>query len=220
MPIPDTLTLTRSPTYFLACLLTFIQTNQTNYLQNRLPSELVLLTALTQLSLGNNRFFGSIPPEFAQFHSLQELDLSQNLYVGTIPTELYSMTNLKRLVLNENLLTGAISPDMAQWTQMEYLYLNSNSLTSSIPDVFFLEGTTLGNLIELHLQDNQFTGNLPSSLANCTNLLYLATETNQLVGTMPDGICALTLDSLSHLSADCANGGKVECHCCSGCPTS
>jgi Leucine-rich repeat (LRR) protein len=180
----------------------------------------VLLTALTQLSLGNNRFFGSIPPEFAQFQSLQELDLSQNLYVGTIPSELYSMTNLKTLVLNENLLTGALSPDMAQWTQLEYLYLNSNSLTSSIPDVFFLESnTTLGNLIELHLQDNQFTGTLPSSLDTCTNLQHLATETNQLVGTMSDGICALTLHSLSHLSADCANGGKVECHCCSECPT-
>ena len=45
------------------------------------------------------------------------------------------------------------------------------------------------NLSEVHLHDNQLTGNIPSEIGNLTNLGYLMLYNNQLTGVIPPEIC-------------------------------
>ena len=67
------------------------------------------------------------------------------------------------------------------------LSLNNNQLTGEIP----LEIWTLTNLTELNLSYNQLTGEIPSEIGNLTNLSNLILHTNQFT-SISDTICNLT----------------------------
>ena len=67
------------------------------------------------------------------------------------------------------------------------LHLNDNQLTGSIPSSL----GSLTNLAQLFLSDNQLTGSIPSSLGSLTNLLegHLELRNNQLTGSIPAALC-------------------------------
>jgi hypothetical protein len=66
-------------------------------------------------------------------------------------------------------------------------------------------------LEELHLQRNNFSGEIPYSLGKQRRLKELSVEENNLAGSMPDSICNLTKGGkLIHLVADCGNGSTTS----------
>jgi len=83
---------------------------------------------------------------------------------------------------------------MSYLTNLEYyLYLNNNQFTGAIP-------TWIGNFInleELNLANNQFDGAIPSQIGNLTVLRYLWLNHNLLGGEVPYNITYLT--NLSYL---------------------
>lgn len=116
------------------------------------------MAGLRILSLENNSFSGPIQ-EFNKLGSLKGLYLSMNQYSGEIPQDYFNaMTSMKKIWFDGNRFTGKIPSSIAE----------------------------LPNLVELHLEDNQFSGTIPAigqrSLES-VNLAY-----NNLTGEVPPGL--------------------------------
>ena len=77
---------------------------------------------------------------------------------------------------------------MTTLTNLQQLYLNNNQLTGTIP----AELSKLTNLRQLHLSSNQLTGVIPVELTTLANLQQLYLYDNQLTGTIPADLGKLT----------------------------
>ncbi|XP_020238108.1 probable LRR receptor-like serine/threonine-protein kinase At1g67720 isoform X2 [Cajanus cajan] len=91
------------------------------------------------------------------------------------------------LLSNKN-LTGNIPLDITKLTGLVELWLNGNELTGQIPDF-----TGCMDLKIIHLENNQLTGALPTSLVNLPNLRELHVQNNMLSGTVPSGLLSKDL---------------------------
>ncbi|XP_039161382.1 probable LRR receptor-like serine/threonine-protein kinase At1g67720 [Eucalyptus grandis] len=80
-------------------------------------------------------------------------------------------------------LTGNILSDITKLSGLVELRLDGDALTGSIPDL-----SSCVNLEIIHLENNQLTGELPSSLATLPKLKELYVQNNKLSGTMPSGL--------------------------------
>ena len=70
------------------------------------------------------------------------------------------------------------------------MVLDNNQLSGEIP-------STIGNLVDLdnlHLGHNNLSGEIPSEIGNLINLNYLSLDNNELTGQIPNSICNLTLN--------------------------
>lgn len=138
------------------------------------------MVGLRILSLENNSFSGPIP-EFNKLGSLKGLYLSLNQYSGEIPSDYFnSMTSLKKIWFDGNRFTGKIPSSIGE----------------------------LPNLVELHLEDNQFSGTIPAigqRSLNSVNLSY-----NNLTGEVPPGLAKFDASSFEGNPGLCgAKFGKM-----------
>ena len=98
------------------------------------PSELGLLTQLQRLVLeGQTKLAGQIPTEVGLMSRLTNLQIQKTKLNGTIPSELGTLTNAKVLLLRRNSLQGTIPSELGRLTKLEELYLKNNSLHGTIP---------------------------------------------------------------------------------------
>ncbi|CAL1396829.1 unnamed protein product [Linum trigynum] len=80
-------------------------------------------------------------------------------------------------------LGGSISHRITRLTALTDIWLGNNSLSGSIPDL-----SSLRLLETLHLEDNNLTGVIPSSLGNIDGLRQLFVQNNNLTGEVPTSI--------------------------------
>ncbi|XP_022962556.1 probable LRR receptor-like serine/threonine-protein kinase At3g47570 [Cucurbita moschata] len=156
-----------------------------NNILSTLPHELSLLTNLKVLNLARNHLFGEIPPSFGNLSSLVTINFGTNSLTGPIPTELSRLQNLKDLIITINNLTGTVPPAIFNMSSLVTLALASNRLWGTFPrDV----GHTLPNLLVFNFCFNEFTGTIPPSLHNITNIQVIRFAYNFLEGTVPPGL--------------------------------
>ncbi|KAF7045476.1 hypothetical protein CFC21_054579 [Triticum aestivum] len=154
-----------------------------NTLGGHIPAELgVKLTSLAVLSLTNNIFTGPIPASLANLSRLEALELSTNQLTGSIPSGFGSTQSTRIFVLFGNNLSGMLPPSLFNWSSMEQFDVQFNMLHGSIPaDI----GTKFPKMKVLGLGDNHFTGGLPSSLSNMSDLRHLSLAQNRFSGYVP-----------------------------------
>ena len=134
-------------------------------LTGTLSNEIILLTNLTVLDLGNNELT-SISKETARgLTNLGFLDFHDNK-LTEIPNEIYQLTNLTYLSFAHNQITK-ISTDISQLTNLRALYLHHNNL-SHVPKKI----ARLTKLERLDL-DNNFLLKIPEEIKQMTNLKTL-----------------------------------------------
>ncbi|KAJ9154336.1 hypothetical protein P3X46_027685 [Hevea brasiliensis] len=80
-------------------------------------------------------------------------------------------------------LSGSVSPSLARLTALTDIWLGNNSLSGSIPDL-----GSLKMLQTLHLENNQFTGEIPLSIGSIKNLRELFLQNNNLTGQIPKSL--------------------------------
>ncbi|XP_068334095.1 putative leucine-rich repeat receptor-like serine/threonine-protein kinase At2g14440 [Pyrus communis] len=80
-------------------------------------------------------------------------------------------------------LSGSLSPRIANMTALSNILLGKNKFTGPIPDL-----SSLKLLEKLHLEDNHFSGNIPSSLGSIDSLHELFLQNNCLTGEVPDSL--------------------------------
>ncbi|KAJ6699676.1 LEUCINE-RICH REPEAT RECEPTOR-LIKE PROTEIN KINASE PXC1 [Salix purpurea] len=121
---------------------------------------------LKTLSIMNNNFDGPMP-EFKKIVSLRAVYLSNNHFSGVIPLDAFDgMLKLKKVYLAQNKFAGAIPSSL----------------------------TALPKLLDLRLEDNQFTGQLPDLTQN---LQSFSVSNNALEGPIPAGLSKMDSSSFS-----------------------
>lgn len=110
---------------------------------------------------------------------------------GPIPANtLGRLDSLTILSLRSNLLSGSLPADILSLPSLRYIYLQQNNFSGDIPS--FLSPKL--ELIDLSF--NSFTGNIPTTIQSLTNLTGLSLQNNSLTGSIP----ALKLPKLKHLN--------------------
>jgi len=123
---------------------------------------------------------------FSQRNVPNHRALFDNALSGSLPPEWGDCTTLQRLRLQMNGFVGGIPPEWSTLSSLQQLWVNSNGLSGELPA--FLD--TFRSLSSLRAFENSFEGQLPS-LGN-TSLTELLVSDNQLTGTLPPEIGALS----------------------------
>ena len=139
------------------------------------------MTSLRSISLSLNPLGGTLSTRLGLLTNLEAVTLSRNDrgLTGTLPTELENLSKLHFLSLMGNRLTGSISV-LGKLSQLQTIMVDENDFTGQIPS----ELGELKNLSRLYMDINSFTGTLPSELGQMDALLQLFVSQNDLSGTV------------------------------------
>ncbi|WP_461082552.1 leucine-rich repeat domain-containing protein [Spirosoma flavus] len=169
-----------------------------NNLQGTLPSSIGNLNELKELNISYNTGFdtGTIPSSFTALSKLQKLDLTFCRFTGTVLDKVTKLNDLENLNLSYNQFSENIPASISVLTKLKFLYLSGGRLFNS--DAGGFTGTipvSLGQLTDLQhldLSSNQLTGQVPSELGNLTNLTWFSLRINRLTGNIPASLGNLT----------------------------
>jgi len=130
-------------------------------LTGEIPEDIGNLTELQVLSLGGNKLHGSIPKSIAKLKKLWFLDLMEATYLLGGLENLFNLSSLR------------------------FMHLSVAGLNGTLPDEF---GLYFPAMNECLLPGNNFTGNIPSTMGNMTNLWHLDVGNNCFSGHIPKSI--------------------------------
>eukprot|EP00934_Nitzschia_sp_Nitz4_P009292 Nitzschia sp. Nitz4//scaffold76_size158648//141429//149315//NITZ4_002570-RA/size158648-processed-gene-0.274-mRNA-1//-1//CDS//3329557917//9282//frame0 len=194
------------------------------YIDNTLVTSLQGISRASSLEIlhvhGNSFGWDEIPEELFELSNLSELSMSDSMFAGTLPSAIGKMTRLRRLSLDGNALSGQIPSDLGSLVLLEELDISDNNWFGTLPSSvslmtslksFFLDNgngeyvgvsgqlhafTTMPNLAELHLGENQFTGTIPSNflqgVSNKASTMTVYLNGNNLVGTIPSELTSFS----------------------------
>ena len=156
-----------------------------------LSSKIGQLVKLKRLSLVGNAFSGQIPNEIGNLVAVQDLELSGNNWHGTLPEAISGMSSLTRFGLNNvhptNVGVTGQMPSFSTMPNLRDLFMSNNQFTGSIPDNFLGGIADTSARISVYLEGNNLVGLLPSSLVSLQRVnIYLE---NNLLSGFGSGIC-------------------------------
>jgi Leucine-rich repeat (LRR) protein len=112
---------------------------------------------------------GGVPPCVFSLPALEVLDLSSNGLYGTLPDNATLSPTLTTLSIAHNHLNGTL-PRQFQKKAWVYLDVSFNRLTGTLTSEFAVQS----DVTVTHLDSNRFSGRVPHSLLNATNIEMLA----------------------------------------------
>ncbi|KAI9122581.1 hypothetical protein K1719_006421 [Acacia pycnantha] len=175
-------------------LLSELETLDLSYnkaLTGSLPPEIGNLQKLSSLFLVDCSFTGPIPDDIGSLEQLVFLSLNKNSFSGKIPPSIGNLSKVTWLDLTENDLEGAIPvssgsmPGLDKLLNAKHFHLGKNKLSGKIPPQLFSSEMTLIHLI---LDNNQLTGNIPSTVGLVQSLEVVRLDNNSLNGQVPQNI--------------------------------
>ena len=155
-----------------------------------IPLSIHNLTSLQVFQLIATNVSGQIPPNIGTLPNLYYLNFGQNdILTGVTPSSLANCSTLTYLAISFNPLMGAESfpPWIDSLTSMAGLDLSGINLHGELPQ-------SMGKLFNLQLfyaAVNNLTGQLSSSLQNCTYLSDISLSANAFGGGIPPELGAL-----------------------------
>ncbi|KAL2501123.1 putative LRR receptor-like serine/threonine-protein kinase [Forsythia ovata] len=164
-----------------------------NKFRGSIPSEIGRIRTLQSLHLGSNDLSGAIPPELGNLENLVKLDMHDNFLAGSIPASIFNISSLKYINIARNNLSGTLPANIcSNCSQLEKVYLHVNELISVLDnqlsgnlDLLDL-GNELPNLEKLHLNNNNFHGGIPNSIANSSKLTVIRLFDNNFISESPE----------------------------------
>ena len=185
------------------------------------------MTTLLRLDLAFNKLSGEIPAEILpKMESLVKVQLCCQLGKGlssTIPRDIGNLSELQVLSLGENTLNGMIPKSIAKlkklWfldlesvsflrggfenlynlSSLRYMHLSLAGLNGTLPDDF---GLYFPAMIECLLPGNYFSGSIPSTMGNMTNLWHLNLANNAFSGKIPQSLGSIPMLQVADFSGN------------------
>lgn len=143
------------------------------------------LKLLRYFDLSYNKLFGSFSATMFQNNTaLESVDFSGNHLSGNLPHLFSSYLTSVRFASNQ--FSGIIPADWAQLVSLETLDLSQNLLTGEVYVI-----TSLTQLKHLHLEHNNFSGEIPHMISVLSELETLYLQNNALTGGIPDALCEI-----------------------------
>ncbi|GJN07260.1 hypothetical protein PR202_ga25079 [Eleusine coracana subsp. coracana] len=137
------------------------------------------------LNLESNNLSGTIPSSLANITTLQAFSCHGNNIEGTIPDEFAKLPELQFLFAGGNHLAGRFPHAILNLSTLVELGLEQNNFSSELPlDL----GSSFPDLQFLTIVSNHFYGHIPPSLANASNLGQLDLSENNFTGVVPRSI--------------------------------
>ena len=189
------------------------------------------MTTLLRLDLAFNKLSGEIPAEILpKMESLVKVQLCCQLGKGlssTIPRDIGNLSELQVLSIGENTLNGMILKSIAKlkklWfldlesvsflsggfenlynlSSLRYMHLSLAGLNGTLPDDF---GLYFPAMIECLLPGNHFSGSIPSTMGNMTNLWHLNLANNAFSGKLPKSLGSIPMLQVADFSGNQLSG--------------
>ena len=189
------------------------------------------MTTLLRLDLAFNKFSGEISAEILpKIPSLVKVQLCCQLGKGlssTIPRDIGNLSELQVLSIGENTLNGMIPKSIAKlkklWfldlesvsflsggfenlynlSSLRYMHLSLAGLNGTLPDDF---GLYFPAMIECLLPGNHFSGSIPSTMGNMTNLWHLNLANNAFSGKLPKSLGSIPMLQVADFSGNQLSG--------------
>ncbi|PKA64488.1 Receptor-like protein kinase HSL1 [Apostasia shenzhenica] len=192
-----------------------------NNLWGEIPASIGRLPKLTDVKLFNNKFEGVLPPEIGRYSMLWNLEVDDNLISGRLPEYLCDGKALVNLVVFNNKLNGQIPESLGSCNTLKYLQIHNNGFSGGFPAriwsaanlsvVIALNNSLTGtlpdelpqNLTRLDIQNNQFSGNIPSS---AQRLLVFLGDNNNFSGELQASFSDMPLLQVLSLSGNRISG--------------
>ncbi|GMP52211.1 hypothetical protein CsSME_00018120 [Camellia sinensis var. sinensis] len=160
------------------------------------------LTQLRELHLDWLNISSPLPHALLNLSSLTSLTLDDCQLRGKFSENIFHLPNLRKLDVQGNLeLTGKL-PYFNVTSSLQFLYLFHCNFSGSIP-------ASLGNLTQITYLDfgsNSFGGQIPSSISNLAKLNTLYLDGNNLTGQIPDSLGNMSQLTLLYLSGNNLTG--------------
>lgn len=157
-----------------------------NHLQGTLPEEIGLLESLSEINLFNNNITGSLPSSLQELRQFNSLIMHNNDLSGEFPQWFPENHHLSIINLAFNNMQGYLPDNIQDNAALTTLKINSNFLQGNLSSLSGME-----NLVELHLDDNLFTGSLTDDLlVSWKNLEILDLGSNNFIGPLPEELFA------------------------------
>lgn len=177
-----------------------------------LPENFDRLTSLEYLDLYGNRL-ESFPEPLTRMPNLRHLFLHQNR-ITSVPDAVEGMSGLKTLDLYRNSLTGHVSANLSKLpltyldlcsadgeeenmpqreisdflgglSSLRFAFINGFGLCGELPAEL---PSLMPELVQLELEKNNLTGNVPASYAGFPHLMEVRLRDNRLSGVIPQEI--------------------------------
>ncbi|XP_010413968.1 PREDICTED: receptor-like protein 12 isoform X1 [Camelina sativa] len=191
------------PRSLLNCsLLRFLSVDH-NRINDSFPFWLKALKNLKVLTLRSNRFVGSISPPDDQgplaFPKLQILEISHNRFTGTLPRNYFTSWSTTSIKMHdeERLYMGDYSNERFAYEdtldlQYKGLYMEQGKVLTFYSAIDFsghipMSFANVTELESLDLSGNKLSGEIPQELRRLSYLAYIDVSINQLTGRIPQG---------------------------------
>ncbi|XP_027332467.1 probable leucine-rich repeat receptor-like protein kinase At5g49770 [Abrus precatorius] len=164
-------------------------------LTGSLPHSIGNLKKLSNLFLVDCGLSGPIPDEIGSLKELVFLSLNSNCFSGRIPASIGNLSKLNWLDIADNELEGPIpissggAPGLDMLISTKHFHFGKNKLSGTIPPQLFSSEMAL---IHVLFENNEFEGNIPSTLGLVQSLEVVRLDNNMLSGHVPLNINNLT----------------------------
>ncbi|KAJ0986393.1 hypothetical protein J5N97_004749 [Dioscorea zingiberensis] len=153
-----------------------------NRLSGELPGDLCALDSFSSLVVFNNNFTGKLPETLGECSTLSNLQIYNNQFTGEFPARIWSAENLTTLMMHGNAISGVL-PSKLPWN-LTRLEIQDNRFSGRIP-------SSAGRLLVFKAGNNQISGEIPADLTGISELQILSLSGNQITGEIPSGISTL-----------------------------
>jgi Leucine-rich repeat (LRR) protein len=183
--------------------LSFLDLSHNSFLSINIDSEVDSISPnLNQLFLSSVNNINSVPKFLARLPNLQKLDLSHNNIHGKIPKWFHKLLNSWKDIWYIDLSFNKLQGDLPIPSYgIEFFLLSNNNFTGDISSTL----CQASSLNVLNLGRNKLTGMIPRCLGTFSSLSVLDMQMNNLKGSMPK-----TFSKGNAFKTIKLNGNKLE----------